>query len=212
MEKELLSKEDAQKLLEKIQSDKDLTSIEEFIKNNFIEFEHNSNQYRVRLLSLKDKLLLHEFKLRKFGEYLQDKNILMEKDLIKIYKDRGIDIEAIDDSMKKLSAEIVDIQLKLGEALSKHETDAILNNYKSKIETLQAEKKIKFLQKTDLLSMSLENQLLNYEAEIITFLTLEISKDSKWERLFASYEDFINCEDEALINKAGTRSILLQTI
>jgi len=212
MEKDLLSKEDAQKLLNKLQADKDLTSIEGFIRNNFIEFEHKDKQYRVRLLSLKDKILLHEFKLRKFGEYLQDKNILMEKDLIRIYKDRGIDIAGIDDSMKKLSAEIIDAQISLGEALSKHEMETILNNYKTKIESLQTEKRIKFLQKTDLLSMSLENQLLNYEAEIITFLTLEILKDAKWERLYISYEDFINCEDETLINKAGTRSILLQTI
>ena len=212
MEKELKSMEEAQKLLTKIQADKDLTHIEEFIQDNKIEFEHEGCQYRVRLLSLKDKISLHEFRLRKFGEYLQDKNILLEKDLIKVYQDRGIDIAKLDDEMKKFSAEIVDAQIKLGEALSKHESETILSTYKEKIEQLQTEKRLKFLQKTDLLTMSLENQLLNYESEIITFLTLEKLNDNKWEKVFTSYEDFINCEDEALINKAGTRSILLQTL
>jgi hypothetical protein len=60
--------------------------------------------------------------------------------------------------------------------------------------------------------LTLENQLLGYVAEYITYLTIDILEGEKWERVFKTYEEFINCKDEQLLNKAGYRSMLLQEI
>jgi hypothetical protein len=65
-------------------------------------------------------------------------------------------------------------------------------------------------QKTLLLEFSLENQLLNYVAQIITYLSLDELKDGVWQRMFNSLEDFQTYTDEGLINTAGQFSMVLQ--
>jgi len=62
-----------------------------------------------------------------------------------------------------------------------------------------------------LLEFSLENQLLNYVAEIITYLSLDIKTDTgRWVRLFKTIEDFRVYDDNELINTAGVYTMLLQ--
>lgn len=208
--KEERSKEDSQKLIDKINEDVDLARIEEMIKDNKIEFIHKDKKYRVRLMNLKEKEELHLLRLKKFGQLMQDKDILIEATLIEKYKEKGIDIDKLNDDLKKVEAEIHALTIMLGEAISKSESETILNGYKEKIDTLYNAKQIFIVQKTNLLQMSLENQLENYVASFITFLTLDININDSWKRLFIIYDDFINCEDEDLINKAGSRSMLLQ--
>ena len=43
-------------------------------------------------------------KLSKFGQLLKNRDILLEKDLIKIYSERGIDINSLTEQIKKLDA------------------------------------------------------------------------------------------------------------
>jgi hypothetical protein len=207
---ELKSMAETQKLLNKIQEDSDLARIEEMIKDNKIEFEHKDKKYRVRLMTLKEKEELNFLRLKKFGQLIKDKDVILERDLIDIYKEREIDIDKLDDDVKKIEAEIFNLRISLGEAISKNDSESILREFKDKILLLEDKKKLFFLQKTDLLQMSLENQLLNYVAEVVTYLTLDIYENEKWNRAFLTYNSFIECDDEELINKAGTRSMLLQ--
>lgn len=201
---------DAKKILANFQEDIELSKIEELIKDNKIEFENKDKVYRVGLLTLKQKEELYMMKLTKFGQLIKNKDILMEKDLIKIYSERGINIDELIDKIKKFDAEILTLKLSLGEAIEKNEPETILKTYEERIITLNQSKQLIVIQKTNYLSTSLESQLENYEAQFITYLTLELFNDGKWERPFKNFEEFQNCEDEDLINKAGTRSILLQ--
>jgi hypothetical protein len=202
---------EAKEIVESMNKEINLNEIAEMVKNNFIIFEHNELKYRVHLLSYKEKIELDGLRRKKFGELLQDKDILLEKELIKNYKLKGIDIESeIDNPVKKLQAKILDVQLKLGESLSKKESDLILKEYKKQLDELIKEKQTLETQKTLLLEFSLENQLLNYTAAITTYLSLDTLKDEKWERMFKSIEEFDNYMDEELINKAGMNSMLLQ--
>jgi len=209
---ELKSKEEASKILDKIKQDNDLANVEEMIKSNVIEFKHNDKTFRVRLMSLKEKQELNDLRLKKFGQLIQDKDILLEKDLIKLYKERGIDVDKLDEELRKIESEIYSTQIKLGEAISKNESESILKAFKENIITLLEAKNTIIIQKTNLLQLTLENQLLGYVAEYITYLTIDILEGEKWERVFKTYEEFINCKDEQLLNKAGYRSMLLQEI
>lgn len=204
---------EAQKIIADMSKDLDMSMIEEFIKDNKISFKHEDKEYRVRLLDRGEKEELDMLRRKKFGQLIQDKDILLEKDLIKQYKERGLDIEEIDEDMKKLSAEELSIQIKLGESIANNEGETILKTYKEQIENIRTDKQIKSAQKTLLLEFSLENMLLNYVAEIITYLSLDVqNEDGTWKRLFNSLEEFKANKDEQLIAKAGQYSMILQYV
>ena len=201
---------DAEKIVKDMEKETELSKVEELIKENKISFEKQGKQYRVRLLNLSEKEELDMLRRKKFGQLIKDKDILLEKELIATYLERGINISEIDDQIKKLDVEDIDVQIKLGESLSKNEGETIFKGYKDQIQDLRTQKQVLRAQKTLLLEFCLENQLLNYVAQIITYLSLDELKDDKWQRMFLSLEDFQNYKDESIINKAGEYSMLLQ--
>jgi len=208
--------QDANKIVEEMAKETELSKVEELIRDNKITFTYKDRQYRVRLLNLKEKEDLDYLRRKKFGQLMQEKDeqgnfsILLEKDLIKVYKERGINIDELDDQIKKINAEELDLQIKLGEAISKNEPETILKTFKEQIEELKTKRQILNTQRTLLLEFSLENSLLNYVYQIITYLSLEKQDGKKWQRMFQTLEAFQTYEDEQLINKAGSYSILLQ--
>jgi hypothetical protein len=202
--------EEAKKIVADMEKEIELSKTEEFIKDNKITFEYKGKKYRVRLLNLSEKEELDTLRRKKFGQLIKDKDILLEKDLIIQYKERGMDINDIDIEIKKLNAEELDQQMKLGEAIAKNENENILINYKEQIIELRTKKQVLHTQKNMLLECSLENSLLNYVAQVITYLSLEEEINDMWQRMFDSLEKFQIYEDEQLINKAGSYSMLLQ--
>ena len=200
----------AEKIVKDMEKEAELSRIEELIRDNKISFDYDEKKYRVRMLNLKEKEELDMLRRRKFGQLIKDKDILLEKDLIIQYKERGINIDEIDDQIKKIDVEDFDLQLKLGESISKNENEIILKTYEEQIRELRTQKNILKTQKNLLLEFCLENTLLNYIAQVITYLSLEEQKDDKWQRMFNSLEAFQTYEDEQLIDKAATRSMLLQ--
>lgn len=201
---------EANKIVKDMQESLDLSKIEELIKDNKISFEHEDKKYRVRLLSHKEKEELDNLRRKKFGQLIKDKDILLEKDLIKVYKEREIDVESINEEIKKTNSEILDLQIKLGESISKNESETILKNYREQIETLIIKKNVYITQKNLFLEFSMENQLLNYVAQIITYLSTDILEDGVWRRMWLTLEDFQNSKEEEVINKAAQYSMLLQ--
>lgn len=204
-------KQDAERIVSDMAKELELSRIEELIKDNKITFNYDEKKYRVRLLNLAEKEELDTLRRKKFGQLMKDKDIFLEKDLIIQYKDRGIDIEQeIDEPIKKINTEELDLQIKLGEAISKNEGETILKTYKEQIEELRTKRQILNTQKNLLLEFSLENALLNFVAQTITYLSLEEKKDGIWQRMFESLETFQKYPDEKLINKAGSYSMILQ--
>ena len=201
---------DAERIVKEMEKETDLSRIEELVKDNKITFDYKDKKYRVRLLNLSEKEELDLLRRRKFGQLMQDKDVLLEEKLIAQYKEKGVDINEFDEQIKKLNAEELDLQMKLGEAISKNEVESILKNYEEQIRELRVKKQILSTQKTLRLELSLENALLNYIAQVITYLSLETKIDNKWQRMFNNLEAFQTYEDEQLINKAGSYSMLLQ--
>ena len=201
---------EANELVSKMNEELNLSKAEEFIKDNKISFVYDEKKYRVRLLNLAEKEELDMLRRKKFGNLLQDKDILLEKDLIKQYKERGIDIEDIDEQIKKIDAEDNVIQLQLGEAIANNDAENALKGYKEQIEELRTKKQIIRTQKNLLLDYSLENQLEGYVYQIMTYLSLEVFENNKWIKKFNSLDEFQKYPDEKLINKAASNSILLQ--
>jgi len=209
MENELLRAEEAQRILDKIKEDHDLSKFEELVKDNKIEFEFEDKKYQVRMLNVAEKDELDSLRRKKFGQLIQDKDILLEKDLIRVYKERGLDLEEINEQIRKLDTERYSITLKLGESIADKIGEAVLKEYKNQINNLQDKIYILALQKSSLLTYSLENQLTNYVVKVLTYLSLEIYKDEKYVKAFKSIEDFEKNVNEKLIEKSIYYSMLL---
>jgi hypothetical protein len=202
---------EAEKIIKDMEQDSSLSKVEELIKDNRITFTYKENKYRVRLLNSAEKDELDLLRRKKFGQLLKDKDILFEKDILNQYKERGLNVfEETDIEIKKLDSVLMDLELKLGESISRNEPEQTLKNYKDKVQEIINKKKILFTQRNLLLEFSFENAILNYVAQIITYLSLEIVRDGIWKRMFNSFEDFQKYEDCELINRAGEYSMLLQ--
>ena len=208
--KNKIREEQAKKIVDDMNEENELSLIMEMIKDNKIEFDYEGNRYRVRLLNLKEKEELDQLRRKKFGQLIKDKDILLEKDLIKVYKEREIDIDEIDKEIKALVQKELDLELNLGEEISKKSAENVLQQYKEKIKQCRYQQAILKTRKSLYLEFSLENQLLNYVAQLITYLSLEVFKDDEWIKMFNNLDDFQSYFDEKLINKAGIYSMALQ--
>lgn len=203
---------DAERIICEMEKENALSKVEDLIKDNSIAFEHKEKRYRVHLLNLVEKEELDVLRRKKFGQLLKDPDILLEKDLIVLYKERGEDIGEIDEQIKKLESESFGLQMKLGESIAKNEGEQIFQTYNEQIQELIVQIQVLKAQKILLLEFSLENNLLSYVAQVITYLSLDEDKNGSWVRMFKSLEDFQNYKDESLINKSAQYSMLLQYI
>ena len=208
IKKEQIHDEEVKKILDEMQEEYLIDKTYELIKDNKIEFEYDDKSYRVRLLNAKEKDELDMIRRKRFGQLLKDQDILLEKDLIIAYQERGINIEGIDEDIKKLNAQIDDQNYKLGEALSKQPGDIILKTYKDEIVRLTIKIRELVIQKSHLLEYSLENQLQNFVAQAISYLCLEEKVENEWQRVFYSLDEFMK-QDDRLINIVGMYSMYL---
>jgi len=222
MEKEIKSEEtnrlkEAEQMVKKFNEDTELSQAEDLIKDNKYYFTYNAIKYRIKLLDSSDKEELDSLRRKKFNSMLQEKDengnyvYLTGKKIIEIAEARGdLNVKEIDEKIKVLEAQELDLQLKLGESLSKKEPETILKTYKEQIDELRLQKYILSTQKSLLLEFSLENQLLGYVAKIMTWLSLERLEGEIWQRAFKILEDFDKCKDDTLIEKAAKIAIKLQ--
>jgi hypothetical protein len=203
---------DAEDIVEKMEKEALLSKVEELIKDNKIVFDYKEKKYRVRLLNLAEKEEFDVLRRRKFGQLIKDKDILLEKDLIAQYKERGVNIDEIDEQIKRLESEESNLHLQLGESISKNEVDTILSAYKDSLLEIRSKKQILKTQRILFLESSLENAIYNYVSQVLTYLSFEVLENNKWKRAFTKLEDFQTYSDDELIMKAAQYSVLLQSL
>jgi hypothetical protein len=203
--------EDAQKIVDEFNKDTDMKRVEEFVKDNKIQFDFEDKTYRVKLLSLKDKEEVNSLKIKKFYQLFSE-GVKLTKNLIEMLKEQRIDIDKLDEDIRKLSTQKKEIELQIGEAIAKNEVEIILNSYGEKWAELENQQKILNTQRTLVLEYSLENQLENYVYQLVTYLSLEVKDGEEFKKAFVSLEDFQNNCKEILAIKAGQFSVILQTM
>jgi hypothetical protein len=196
--KDMIRNEEALKIVKEINDRYSLEKIEEMIKNNFISFSYKEKNYRVRMLNEKDKDDLDLIRRQKFGELLQNSNILFEKEIIKLYKTRGIDIDDLDSQVRKLQQEIKSVQKKLGEALENKESDIILKKYKDDILELTNDIYTVIVKKTNLLENSFERRLIYEVNYAMAYLSVEEKINDKYEKAFLNLDEFLKQDDKFL--------------
>jgi len=198
-------------LVAKIIEEGNLDKIKTMIKDNKIEFKINDKQYRIRLLSNREKEEKDYLIREKFGELLQNKNILTQATMKRIYKEREIiDIDELDTEIEKLKVEELKLRLQLGEVIAKNTSEKEQEIYYNKIVEKVFEQKVILGRKLSYFELSLENALANYEAKVITYLSTDVLEEDKWIRAFETLEDFENCNSDKLIAESSVYSNTLQ--
>ena len=208
IKKEALHNEEVKKILDEMQENYQIDKVADLIRDNKIEFSYEDKEYRVRLLNSKEKDELDMIRRRRFGQLLKDKDILLEKDLIIAYQEKGIDIKSIDEEINHINNQITDQNYKLGEALAKTPGDTILNTYRKEIINLTYKLNEVIIQRGHLLEYSLENHLQNFVAQAISYLCLDVKVEDKWVRAFDKLDTFME-QDDRLVNLVAVYSLYL---
>jgi len=206
--KEMVRQEEIDKSIALFNDKYELAKVEGMIKDNKINFTYKDKEYRVRLLNQKDKDDLDLLRRKKFGQLIQDKDILFEKTLIALYKEKGISIEELTSKLNKLNTELHDKCFKLGEYISKGETESVLNTYREEIEEITNNIYTVTVQKSHLLEFSLEKQLEHFTIKILSYLSLEVKADEKYVKAFDTLEKFL-VEDEELVEQTVSYAVSL---
>jgi hypothetical protein len=197
--KDIIRTEEAAKIAKEINEKYSMDKVNEMIKDNSIPFSYKDKDYRVRLLNEKEKDELDLIRRKKFGELLQNKDVLFEKEIIRLYKERGIDIEDLDSQIRKLQADLKSEQKRLGEALEKKEPDNILKTFKERIIDITNEIYTIAIQKSNLLENSFEKRLI-YEVNYATaWLSLEEKIGDNYKKAYNTLENFLK-SDETILN------------
>ena len=135
--------EKAIKLEEEVKKALDKTFVENLIKDNKITFEWKGMQYRVRLPTYKERQEVNKKRIEKYLELLNTKDsngnfiYKSEADVRKLYRDRGDDIEIVENEFNNLVNQTNILKEKLGQALTENKADVELKSFKDEIEVLQ---------------------------------------------------------------------------
>jgi len=196
---EQIKKEQAKELAKTITDIEGENKVENMVKSNKIVFDIDKKNYRVRKPNYKEQEEADTYRRKKYLEYINDNTMLFRKQWIDKYKVKGKDINAMETKMKSLQAEIETMLLRLVKIGDAKEIEKM----KNKILKIKEEQASINIEKTDLLSYSIEDKLLLEVNSYVTYLVLdkEIEKD-KWEKVFKTYAEFMNSEENALINQA----------
>ena len=198
--KKLSKKELAQKLLKTINELDMGNEVERKIKDNKIVFKVAGKLYRVRRPTYEEQMKSEKFRRTKYVELVNDKSMLFRKQWTAKYKEKGIDLDKMDVDIATLQNKIESIMLRL--AKTQNEKD--IKRLRDEIVQLRTEQARISVEKTDLLSYSIEDQLMIAVNSYYAYLLLEKpkeDKDNEWIRVFDKYEDFTNSQDTDLINK-----------
>jgi len=174
--------------------------IEEILKNNEAVMEFGGVTYRVRRPTFGQKQQAYTKRVEKFTELLSNKKYLLESDLKKLYKDRGIDIDDLDNNYKVLEDKKNKLLLQLGQALKEKKSDAELKTLRDEITNLISGQTEISMRKLVLMESSIETQLQIYVYSYLAYLVVEKKEGENWIAPWKSYEEFLN-QNEVLINK-----------
>ncbi len=195
----------AKEALKAMQELEDSVRLENVVKNNKVEFKSGDKSFRVRKPNLEEQQQIDDVRRKKYLELVRDDSYLFRKQWVEAYKKKGVDIGKIETDMKRIEDETRRLLLTLAKT-----TDAKgIGEIKDQILKLRDELYVLSIEKTDLLSYSIEDQTFIHAKSYTAYLILErkilnnTTKDckDKWIKYFKDFAEFQKSEDQNLIGK-----------
>lgn len=194
IKKDETNKELQSKVLEKFQEMMLLEETEGMIVDNKITFKHKEKSYRVRVPTLKERQEVNEKRGQKIIEMLRDKKFVPQEEMIKLYKQNGIDIKALD-------ADMVNVQKKIDELLIRLATETDEKSVTALKFEIVAQRNTFIelsMKRTDLMKPSVESQMMQFIVSYFTYLIFEEEiKENEYKRVYASFNGFMESQDDS---------------
>lgn len=187
----------AKEVLKAMQELEDSVRLEDIIKDNKIEFKSGDKTFRVRRVNLEEQQEVDDIRRKKYLELVRDDSYLFKKQWIETYKKKGIDIDKIETDMKRIEDEVRRLLLRMAKMTDKKGIGEI----KDQILKSRDELYVLSIEKTDLLSYSIEDQTFIHAKSYTAYLILERKDEDKWLKHFKDFEEFQKTEDQDLIGK-----------
>lgn len=179
-------------------------SIEDLVKDNKIEFESEKITYRVRKPNYRENQEVRKQQDMKKIELLENPKYKLRKELIKIYKQNGIDIEEMERKIASFPKRLEPIQEKLAIARFPRERDPLIEE----IEKLEEKQLELIIERNEYLDSCIENRIIEHANLYMLYLVLEKKIDEKWIKAFDNYETFLE-NDDIIIKGSNFLSLLI---
>jgi hypothetical protein len=183
----------------KLKQINEIDILEQMIKDNISEFVHCDKHYRVRKPTSNEKEAANKERMIKYFSMLKDSNYMFKKDLIELYKTKNIDIDYFDKEIKNLALREKDYLHRL----HGNENLKDIEFLESEINKIQIKQQELYLEKDELLKYCIEQQLDDFLKFYLIYLVLEVKIGEKWERVYNSFNLFMDSTDEFLQAKAA---------
>ena len=183
----------AKSALKALSEIEETVKMEDIIKDNKIEFAVEDKIYRVRKPERIEKSEIEQARRKEYLKMISDDTYLFKKQWIEKYKAKGINIEEKETKIKLLYAEVEKALLRLAVVVEPKDIDLL----KKEVEKLRDEMHSISIEVTNLLSYSIEEQLLLHTTSYTTYLVFEIKSGEQWKRVFSAYDDLLKAEDKA---------------
>lgn len=183
----------------KIKELNEMDMLEQFLKDNVNEFIFMEKHYRVRKPNPIEKEEANKERMKRYFEMLKDPSYMFRKKLISLYLTKGIDIEGMERDIKNVYLN----EQGLLKKLKSTELPADIKLLETEIEACRQKQQEYFIEKEELLKYCIEQQLDDFLKFYLIYLVLEIKKEDKWEKVYASYDEFMQSPDEMLQAKAA---------
>ena len=193
VEKVIMAKE----ALKAMQELEDSTRLEDIVKDNKVEFKSGDKTFRVRKPNLEEQQEIDNVRRKKYLELVRDDSYLFKKQWIETYKKKGIDIDKMETDIKRIHDEIRRTLLRLAKTTDKKG----IGELKDQIMKLRDEQYILSIEKTDLLSYSIEDQTHIHAKSYTAYLILERKEEDNWVKHFKDFNTFQKSDDQDLIGK-----------
>ena len=201
MSKKKSKKALVKKLAKNLKQLNEKEQLEGLIKDNKVELEIKGIKYRIHKPNQAESLETRKARTKKYIELLKNDDYMLKEQLIELYKKKDIDIEKIELDIKELEYKIEDVQ----QVLDKTENKKTVEDLKQKINDLITKQSKLALRVTELLEPCLENEIIEFGNFYLVYILLEKQGkvgEKSWIKVFNTYEDFLNSEDEQLILEA----------
>lgn len=198
-EKEKMEKKEQAKKTLKILTDlEESIKMEAVVKDNKVEFKSGDKTYRVRIPNFPERNELQKIRRVKYLELVRNDKMLFRKQWVSLYKEKGIDINKMEDDIKVKQSEIEALLFRL----VKVQDDKSIKTLQDDVLRLRSEQFDITIEKTDLLQYCIEDQLLLHVNTYTTYLVLETKEKESWVRYFENFENFEKCTDGDLMAKS----------
>ncbi len=204
MEEKTVKKE-IEQIKENVKEIMNYDKVEEMLSSNELNFDFKDVKYKVKKPSFEQKLLANQKKVSKYVELLETKDdkgnfiYKSEKEMRKIYKDRGIDIDDLDKQYSSVETARNNLLLKLGKAIKDEAPDKEMQVYRDEIKLLFNRLQEISMEKAVLLDTTIESQVNIFIFTYLAFLSAEKLVEDKWIKAWETYESFVS-EEEGLVN------------